>query len=115
MLLASRWLQIFPWELMFKQLMVRTFSLQHLYARKAKQHNDKERCIPTYFAFYSEDEAKYIQPAEKQRKEWLFKYCRAKLNLTHIVSDVAQLFLNARFRYQEYCMTKYPICLFIHH
>lgn len=80
LLLCSHFLQIIPWELMFEEFTTRVFSLQHVLQRRKKK-SIKEKFIPVYFSFYSDDDPKYIGPLEKQRKEWLAEYCKKRLNL----------------------------------
>ncbi len=75
LLLCSHPLHIIPWELMFSDLMTRAFSLQGV----IKQKQNRDRHVPAYFSFYSEDESKYIAPIERKRKDWVFFYLRKKL------------------------------------
>jgi hypothetical protein len=78
LLLCSHVLQIIPWELMFSEFMTRTFSLQHI----SKQKQLRDRHLPAFFSFISEDESKFIAPIEKKRKEWLYYYVKKQLGLS---------------------------------
>jgi hypothetical protein len=57
---------------------------------KKKQRTHKERYMPTYFCFYSEDEQKFIGPVERQRREWIFQEFRRNAALA--AEDAAILF-----------------------
>eukprot|EP00761_Pharyngomonas_kirbyi_P000662 gb/GECH01000662.1/.p1 GENE.gb/GECH01000662.1/~~gb/GECH01000662.1/.p1 ORF type:complete len:1950 (+),score=340.90 gb/GECH01000662.1/:1-5850(+) len=69
-LLCSKPLQVIPWELLFKQLMTRSFSL-----KEAVTAFDRKSCVkrhvPHFFAFYSDDDTKHISPVENHRKRWI--------------------------------------------
>jgi tetratricopeptide (TPR) repeat protein len=86
--ICSKHLQVVPWELMFDDFVTRAFSLRDITRKRQRKH--KERYMPTYFCFYSEDEQKFIAPVERQRKEWL---CHEfKRNACLSVEDNAILF-----------------------
>lgn len=67
---------------MFKHFTTRVFSLQHAVSQREFKQTAKDRFIPVYFSFYSEDDSKYITPLEQERKEWIAHHIKEKNNLT---------------------------------
>ncbi|KAL0483266.1 hypothetical protein AKO1_011539 [Acrasis kona] len=81
--ICSRHLQVIPWELMFDAFATRSFTLKDMLQRRTTiRAAQKERYMPTYFCFYSEDEQKFIAPVERQRKDWLFQEFRRHAHLS---------------------------------
>src|SRR5690606_32513566 len=88
-------------------------SLNHIVE---KQKRTKERYIPSFFAFYSEDDAKFIAPIEKQRKEWMYKYIKKKLHLEiQVFYSEKKLRLTKKNSNQKYSMIIFQIYHSIHH
>eukprot|EP00817_Percolomonadidae_sp_ATCC50343_P002727 CAMPEP_0117419074 /NCGR_PEP_ID=MMETSP0758-20121206/720_1 /TAXON_ID=63605 /ORGANISM="Percolomonas cosmopolitus, Strain AE-1 (ATCC 50343)" /LENGTH=445 /DNA_ID=CAMNT_0005199943 /DNA_START=1740 /DNA_END=3073 /DNA_ORIENTATION=+ len=71
LLLCSHYLKLIPWECLFQSYMTRVMSLETLNAYLDLPKQD-HLYKPKFFTFYSEDELKYIQPIEKDRKLWTF-------------------------------------------
>ncbi|KAL9658577.1 hypothetical protein ABK040_006114 [Willaertia magna] len=86
MLLCSRSVQCLPWEIMFDHFVVRNFSLQSIVSRRTLKAS-KTRFKPQYFCFYSEDEAKFIEPIETTRKKWIFNSVKRNLYLFESCAD----------------------------
>lgn len=120
LLIISNNLQIFPWELFFDEFTTRSFSLQNELIRlKCK---NKDRYIPSYFSFYSEDDQKYIAPSENSRKELIFE----KFKTQSLLSDPHKLIMNETIlnlpfhtplvKYGQSIKTyknRYPFCNFV--
>ncbi|EFC47665.1 predicted protein [Naegleria gruberi] len=78
-LLCNSFLNVIPWELLFEVSLTRVNAIQYFIGR-IKKKKSSEAKISRFIAFYSEDEAKFILPAEQERKEWIFEDIQCKLN-----------------------------------
>eukprot|EP01080_Neovahlkampfia_damariscottae_P008823 gene8823-772_t len=81
LLVCSKSVSIFPWELMFEQFSTRSLTLNHELIR-SNNFKTNNRSIPNYFCFYSEDLEKFISPAEIHRKKWILTNIENNLSIS---------------------------------
>jgi hypothetical protein len=86
LLICSKNVAIFPWELMFEQFSTRSLTLNHELIRMNNLKSN-DRSIPSYFCFYSEDAEKFISPAELHRKKWILSNIQNNLSLSDTVRN----------------------------
>jgi hypothetical protein len=95
LLITSFSLSLFPWELFFDEFVTRSFSLQN------ELHRLKfvsDRYLPTFFAFFSEDDQKYIAPAETLRKSFIFEKFKSGMHISDPVQPIfSENILNVPF------------------
>ena len=80
-LIASKSLQLLPWEIFLSSLVVRFISAQEIInCAKASSVVGSETNLPSYYAIYHSLTDKTFQQEQEKRKEWLIQEMTAKLH-----------------------------------
>ncbi|KAG2392528.1 hypothetical protein C9374_011253 [Naegleria lovaniensis] len=98
-LLVPNSLQAIPWELLFEENVLRYFSMHNIFTRNKKKAATeiggfipKVKRYPKFFSFYSNDDPKFIEPMEDDRKNFIAQ---------HVVSEKLHLKATSEARENE--------------